>query len=324
MKKRILTLGLLSIIALTGCNKSIKIDPDKEKYVVGIAQFAPHVALDAATNGFKAKLSSLLAAEGRQVEFEETNASGDLSLPSVIVNSLLAKDVDLIMANATPCVSAAYSATSTIPILGTSVTDYGVACDLKMEGGKSGTNLSGTSDLAPLGTQVEEMLKLLPRADKFGILYCSSEANSKFQVDEVSKVLREKGKTVNLRSFVDATDLQAVCLRAASEDDAIYIPTDNTAAQCGSIINSVFASRRIPVYAGEEGICKAAGIATLSIDYFKLGEITGEMAFKVLLGKEDIREYAIKYDEQPVKKFNKAKCEDLGIEVPSDYVELGE
>ena len=324
MKKRILTLGLLSIIALTGCNKSIKIDPDKEKYVVGIAQFAPHVALDAATNGFKAKLSSLLAAEGRQVEFEETNASGDLSLPSVIVNSLLAKDVDLIMANATPCVSAAYSATSTIPILGTSVTDYGVACDLKMEGGKSGTNLSGTSDLAPLGTQVEEMLKLLPRADKFGILYCSSEANSKFQVDEVSRVLREKGKTVNLRSFVDATDLQAVCLRAASEDDAIYIPTDNTAAQCGSIINSVFASRRIPVYAGEEGICKAAGIATLSIDYFKLGEITGEMAFKVLLGKEDIREYAIKYDEQPVKKFNKAKCEDLGIEVPSDYVELGE
>lgn len=324
MKKRILTLGLLSIIALTGCNKSIKIDPDKEKYVVGIAQFAPHVALDAATNGFKAKLSSLLAAEGRQVEFEETNASGDLSLPSVIVNSLLAKDVDLIMANATPCVSAAYSATSTIPILGTSVTDYGVACDLKMEGGKSGTNLSGTSDLAPLGTQVEEMLKLLPSADKFGILYCSSEANSKFQVDEVSKVLREKGKTVNLRSFVDATDLQAVCLRAASEDDAIYIPTDNTAAQCGSIINSVFASRRIPVYAGEEGICKAAGIATLSIDYFKLGEITGEMAFKVLLGKEDIREYAIKYDEQPVKKFNKAKCEDLGIEVPSDYVELGE
>ena len=322
MKKLISTLLAVSAIALTGCSKGIKVNPDKEKYVVGIAQFAQHEALDAATKGFKDKLGALLKEESREVSFVETNSQGDPALCPTVVSDLVAKDVDLIMANATPVVSAAYSATTYIPILGTSVTDYGVAINATLTDGKTGANISGTSDLAPLDVQVNEMLKLLPDAKKVGIVYCSSEANSKFQVDEVSKLLKAKEITVNTHPFTDTNDLMSVCQKAASDNDAIYIPTDNTAAKSAPLINQVFEGAHIPVYAGEEGICKGAGIATLTIDYYHLGEITAEMAKNVLLGKEDIKSYAIKYDEKPVKKYSKARCEAFGITVPSDYVEL--
>ena len=322
MKKLISTLLAISAVTLSGCSSGIKVNPDKESYKVGIAQFAQHPALDAATKGFKDKLAELLKAESREVFFIDVNAQGDQALCPNIITDLVAKDVDLIMANATPVVSAAYSGTTYVPVLGTSVTDYGVALNLTLDNGKTGTNVSGTSDLAPLDVQVEEMVKLLPSVKKVGILYCSSEANSKFQVDEVTKLLKAKNITVNAHPFTDSNDLLAVCQKAASDNDAIYIPTDNTAAKSVQLIDQVFSGAKIPVYAGEAGICKGAGVATLSIDYYHLGEITAEMAKNVLLGKEDIRSYAIQYDQKPVKMYSKARCEAFGISVPSDYVEL--
>ena len=325
MKKSLLLLGAIAGIALTGCKvkSTIKVNPDKEKYVVGIAQYAPHVALDAATEGFKEKLTELLTAEGRQVEFREKNASGTQSLCTTIVNDLVSYDVDLIMANATPCVAAAYQATSVIPILGTSVTEYGVALNIEFKDGKSGTNVSGTSDLAPLDQQVEIMTQLNPSARKFGIVYNASEPNSKFQADEVAKYLKQKNLESKEYVLSDASTISSICGLAASEMDVIYIPTDNFCANNVNAINAEFAGR-IPVFAGEEGICKGCGFATLSIDYKELGKITGEMAFNVLLGKQDIREYAVKYDEHAKKKYVKSRCEEFGITIPTDsgYEEL--
>ena len=315
-------LGATAVLALTGCGKKIKVNPDKQKYLVGIAQFAPHVALDAATNGFKAKLTELLTAEGREVEFKENNAAGEISNCPTVVNDLVAKDVDLILANATPCLSAAYQATSTIPILGTSVTEYGVACNIELKDGATGTNVSGTSDLAPLDTQVDIMTSLLPSARKFGIIYSSSEANSKYQVEEVKKFLQAKGMTVNEYAISGSDTLNSVCQTAAANEDCIYVPTDNFCADNANTINTIFEGAHVPVFAGESGTCAKCGFATLSISYYKLGEITGEMAFNVLLGKKDITKYAIQYESSPKKQYVASRCASFGIEVPSDFEEL--
>ena len=324
MKKRLLTLGLCSAAILSGCGfGNVKINPNKEKYVVGIAQFVEHKALDLATQGFKERLTELLTTEGRQVEFEETNSLGDPTLTPTVVSTLVAKDVDLIMANATPCVSAAYSATYTIPILGTSVTDYGVAIEKELKNNTTGVNLSGTSDLAPLDQQVNEMVSLLGEGrTKYGILYCSNEANSKFQADEVKRLLEAKGKQVTIYTFAQETEIVSTCGTIAAQMEAVFVPTDNTCDKYSETLGTALAG--IPVYSGESGICEGCGFATLSIDYLTLGKITGEMAFNVLLGKKDIRNYEIQYDRNPVKKYIASRCTALGIVVPSDYVAIPE
>lgn len=315
MKKSLFFIGAAAMLTLTGCGK-------KTDYVVGIAQYAPHVALDAATKGFKDKLSSLLEAEGKTISFKETNAAGEISNCPTIINDLVSKRVDLIMANATPCVSAAYNATSTTPILGTSVTDYGVALGVTLEDGKTKKNVSGTSDLAPLDEQVNIMTSLVPSASKFGILYSSSEANSKYQVTEIKKFLEAKGKTVTEYAISGTDALQAVCNSAAAAEDCIYIPTDNFCADNAKTIAPIFEGAHKPVFAGEAGICQKCGFATLSIDYYQLGQVTGEMAFEILFKNANVADMAIRYDANPKKQYVKSRCEALGITVSSDFEEL--
>ena len=317
-------LALSTLVALASCNTSVKIkvNPDKEHYVVGICQLVTHDALDAATQGFKDALTAELEAAGRTVEFKEGNASGDSNTCNTIVNSFVAEDVDLIMANATAALQAASNATATIPVLGTSLTEYGVALGLNDFNGTVGNNISGTSDLAPLETQAQMMLDLLPGVKKIGLLYCSAEPNSKYQVDVVKAYLEGKNITCTEYSFVDSNDLPAIVNGAVTACDAIYIPTDNTAASNTAIIDSACSAANIPVFAGEEGICRGCGFATLSISYYNIGYKTGEMAAKVLLGEEDITEMAIAYDEAPVKKYNATICEKLGITVPEDYTAI--
>lgn len=327
MKKRLLALSLVTTALLSGCGKSnIKVNPDKQKYVVGICQLVKHNALDAATKGFKDKLTAELAAKNREVEILEKVASGDASECTTIVDGFVASDVDLIMANATAALQAAVNKTEIIPVLGTSITEYGVATGLTFTDGKSGTNVSGTSDIASIEEQVNIMLKLLEDSgkatDKIGILYCSSEANSKFQVDEATKFFQAKNKTVVARSFVDTTDLTAVCNSLVSEVNAVYIPTDNKCADNTGIIRANITDKGVPVFTGESGICAGCGFATLSIDYYRLGEVTGEMAAKILLGEKDIREYPVQYDNHPTKMYNNDIAKQLGITIPSDFEEI--
>lgn len=315
-----LTLALGICLAFTSCNDNgseIKINPDKEKYVVGICQLAPHDALDAATQGFKDALTAALAAEGREVEFVYQNAAGDSNTCTTIINSFVSSDVDLIMANATAALQAAANGTLTIPVLGTSITEYGVALELDDFNGVVGGNVSGTSDLAPLTTQAQMMIDTLglKSGDKVGLLYCSSEPNSQYQVDVVNEYLTGKGMACTFYKFTDSNDLQSIASNAASNCDAIYIPTDNTAASNTEIINSVCAPAKIPVFAGEQDTCKGCGYATLAISYYNIGQKTGEMAAEILLGETDISELAIQYDANPVKKYNKAACENLGIDI---------
>ena len=286
-----------------------------DSYTVGICQLVQHAALDAATQGFE---DALTAEFGDNVKFDFQNAQGDSATCATITNGFVSAGVDLIMANATPALQAAQSATNEIPVLGTSVTEYGVALGLSDFSGTVGGNISGTSDLAPLDQQADMIVEWMPEAKKVGLLYCSAEANSQYQVDEVQKYLEAKGVTATQYAFSDSNDLSSVCQKAADENDALYVPTDNTVAANTGIVDGICRPAKKPVFAGEEGICAGCGVATLSISYYDLGYTTGEMAVKILKGEADISTMPIEYTDV-TKKYNKAVCDDLGLTAPEGY-----
>lgn len=285
-------------------------------YLVGICQLVQHPALDAATKGFEDELK---AEFGDKVTFDEQNAAGDASTATQICQNLVSENCDLILANATASLQSAAAATSTIPILGTSITEYGVALDISDFDGTVGGNISGTSDLAPLDQQADMVTELFPDAKNVGIVYCSAEPNSKYQADKVQEYLEQAGLTVNTYTFSDSNDVASVVGEACSNNDVLYIPTDNTAASCTEAINNVAQPAGVPIVCGEEGIMAGCGVATLSIDYYELGKTTGDMAIKILKGESDISTMPIEYYQNPVKEYNPTICEALGITVPDGY-----
>ena len=315
MKKIVaLTLAVLMLVSLAACGGS-----GSGKYTVGICQLVQHPALDAATQGFQDALTKALGED--KVTFDVQNASGEPTNCTTIVNKFVSSKVDLIMANATPALQAAVQATKDIPVLGTSVTDYASALEIEGWTGTVGSNVSGTSDLAPLDGQAAMIKELFPDAKTVGILYCSSEANSQYQVDVITGYLTEMGFTVTPYSFTDTNDVASVA-QAACASDVIYIPTDNTAASNTEAIANVVLPAKVPVVAGEAGICGGCGVATLSISYYDLGYATGEMAAKVLKGEAKISEMPVQYAPEFTKQYNAANCEALGITVPADYTPM--
>ena len=294
---------------------------DGKVYNVGICQLVQHEALDAATQGFKDALTEKLG-EGN-VKFDEQNASGDSANCATIVNGFVSNNVDLILANATAPLQAAAQATADIPVLGTSVTDYATALDISGWTGTVGNNISGTSDLAPLDQQAAMIQELFPDAKNVGLLYCSAEPNSVYQCDVIEGYLTEEGYTVARYAFTDTNDVTSVAQTAADNSDVIYIPTDNTAASNTEAIANVVIPAKVPVVAGEEGICNGCGVATLSISYYDLGYATGEMAAKILAEGADVSTMPVEYAPNVTKKYNAANCEDLGITPPADYAAIG-
>lgn len=312
--KKLLTILLATIclFALCACN----LDSNQGSNLkVGVIQTTQHPALDAATQGFVDALK-----ENGITDVDVQNASGESANCSTIVGNFVADGVDLIMANATPALQAASAATDTIPVLGTSITVYDVVL-----GGSVPKNVSGTTDLAPLDEQASMIKELFPDAKKVGILFCSAEANSQYQVDKISEFLKEDGiETVNY-VFNDSNDITAVTEKAVSDKvDVIYVPTDNTAAANTQAIANVVLPAGIPVFAGEEGVCTGCGVATLTISYYDIGFKTGEMAADILLNGADISTMEIESAPQFVKKFNKTNAEKLGITIPEDYTAIEE
>ena len=289
-------------------------------YTVGICQLVQHEALDAATQGFKDALTAKL---GDAVKFDEQNASGDSANCATIVNGFVSNNVDLILANATAPLQAAAQATATIPVLGTSVTDYATALDISDWTGTVGNNISGTSDLAPLDQQAAMVQELFPDAKNVGLLYCSAEPNSVYQCDVMEGCLTDMGFTVSRYAFTDTNDFTSVAQTAADASDVIYIPTDNTAASNTEAIANVLLPAKVPAVTGEEGICSGCGVATLSISYYDLGYATGEMAAKILTEGADVSAMPVQYAPNVTKKYNAANCEALGLTIPDDYTAIG-
>ena len=327
MKKIIaMALAVMLVLSMAACGTAQTGTPtgaqtDDGKYTIGICQFLPHPALDKATEGF---IAAVKAGLGDAVTFDEQNAAGEASNCTTIVNGFVASNVDLIMANATPAVAAAYNATETIPILGTSVTEYGVALGIENFSGTVGANVSGTSDLADLALQADMVTQWVPTAKKVALLYCSAEANSKYQVNEVQKALEAKNLECQQFAFADTSDLMAVTTSAAEYADVIYVPTDNTVANNATAIDSVCRPAGVPIIAGESGICSGCGIATMSLDSYDLGYKTGEMAVEILKNGADITKMPIEYT--PADKvsylYNEEICTELNITPLKGYEKL--
>lgn len=304
---------MLMVLSMAACSNT----KDDGKYVIGICQLMEHPALSAATEGFKAAIVDALGEEN--VEFDLQIAAGESSTCTNIVLDFVSSEVDLIMANATPALQAAYAVTDEIPILGTSITEYGVAMGISDFNGTVGGNVSGTSDLAPLDQQAAMIKEWFPDAKNVGLIYCSAEANSKYQVDTVQTYLEELGFTCTQYAFSSSSDMEPVVRKAANESDVIYVPTDNVVAESAGIVDGICRPAGIPVIAGEQGICATCGVATLSIDYYDLGYATGKMAVKILKGEADIATMPIEYAPQFTKLYNEEICKELNITVPDGY-----
>ena len=321
MKKDLLV--KMSVVTCAAvCAMSMTAAAEETTYNVGVCQLVQHVALDAATEGFQDALKEELGEDA--VNFDVQNAAGDSATCATIANQFVSDGVDLIMANATPALQAVAAATADIPILGTSVTDYATALDIDDWTGTVGGNISGTSDLAPLDGQADMLNELFPDSETVGILFCSAEPNSYYQADTIQGYLEDLGKTVTQYTFADSNDIASVVTNACSENDVLYIPTDNTAASNTELIRNIVEPAGIPVICGEEGICEGCGVAALSISYYDLGYATGEMAAKVLAGEEDIAELPVEFAPEFTKVYNADLAEALGVEIPDDYEAIGE
>ena len=338
MKKKLLSVVLTAVMAatvLTGCGSTDNgtasttagsaaqteavASTDGKVYNIGICQLVEHEALDAATQGFQDALKDKL---GDNVKFDLQNAQGEQTTAATICNGFVSDGVDLILANATSPLQSAAAATTSIPILGTSVTDYATALEISDWSGATGRNISGTSDLAPIEEQEAMLKELFPDVKQVGLLYCSAEANSLYQIQLFEAALDKDGIAYKEYAIADTNEVQSVTTSAAGECDVLYIPTDNTLASVTETVYNVVAPAKVPVIAGEEGICNGCGVATLSISYYDLGYATGEMAYEILAEGADITAMDVRYAPNVTKKYNAKICEELGITVPDDYVAI--
>lgn len=291
-------------------------------YKIGICQQLEHEALDQATKGFEEACEEKFGKDN--VTFDLQNGQGEQANCATITNNFVADNVDLILANATTALQCAAAATSDIPILGTSITDYATALDISDWTGATGMNISGTSDLAPIDKQEDMLVELVPDVKKVGILYCSAEPNSAYQAGLFADALKEDGIEYKEYTAADSNEIQSVVTSAVSECDALYIPTDNTMAANTEVINNICLPAKVPVIAGEQGICSGCGIATLSISYYDIGYKAGEMAYDILVNGADISTMDIETAPNVTKMYNATICEELGIEVPDDYEAIEE
>ncbi len=319
MKKVISTILVLALcvalcLSAASCGNNAATGSDAgagaADFTVGVCQLMEHDSLDQATKGFVDALKEAMTAAGKTVEIDE-QVAGDANLCTTVINTFTAKNVDLIMANATPALVAAANATKEIPIVGTSVTDYNDTFKNNIP-----QNVTGTSDAVPFAEQAQMMIDTLKlvAGDKVGVLYCSAETNSVVQYNAVKALFEEKGIVVTAYTFSETTELQAVVTKAAGECKAIYVPSDNTVAQNDSIVGTICNQKKVPVYTSYGG---AVCYASLAIDYYKLGQETGKMAADILLGNKDIADIEIA-TLTPTTTYNEALCATLGIEVPKN------
>ncbi len=296
-------LCLSTAVAFTSCS-------DDSAFTVGICQLMEHESLDKATQGFTDALTAELEKAGKTVTFD-TQVAGEANLCTTVINTFTAKNVDLIMANATPALLAAANATTKIPVLGTSVTDYEDTF-----AGNVPENVSGTSDAVPFDEQAQMMITTLNlvAGDKVGVIYCTNESNSLIQYNAVKELFEAEGIVVEAYTFSETTELQALVTAAANACKAIYVPSDNTVADNDSIVGTICTDKNVPVFTSYGGqIC----YASLAIDYYELGAETGKMAAEVLLGTKAVSDIEIK-TLTPSVVYNNELCATLGIEVPAN------
>ena len=325
-KVKALAAGLMLTLALgvMGCGGDKKEAPKKaEKVNVGIVQLAEHAALDAANKGFVEGLASKGYKEGQNIAYDRQNAQADQSNLQNIAHRFVNNKVNLICAIATPAAQTVANVTSDIPIVATAVTDYKTA-KLVKDNAKPGTNVTGTTDMNPVEQQLDLLLKLVPNAKSVGTIYCSSEVNSQLQVDILKKAATAKGVTIKEATVSNVNDIQQAARSLVGKVQAIYVPTDNVLASAMPTLVSVTEEAKLPVICGEGGMVKAGGVATLGVDYYKLGFQAGEMAADILGGKSKPADMGIQAQKEFKAMVNLKEAEKIGLKVPEDVLKGAE
>lgn len=325
-KIKALAAGLMLTLALgvLGCGGDKKEAPKKaEKVNVGIVQLVEHAALDAANKGFVEGLASKGYKEGQNIAYDRQNAQADQSNLQNIAHRFVNNKVNLICAIATPAAQTVANVTSDIPIVATAVTDY-KAAKLVKDNAKPGTNVTGTTDMNPVEQQLDLLLKLVPNAKSVGTIYCSSEVNSQLQVDILKKAANAKGVTIKEATVSNVNDIQQAARSLLGKVQAIYVPTDNVLASAMPTLISVTEEAKLPVICGEGGMVKAGGVATLGVDYYKLGFQAGEMAADILGGKSKPADMAIQAQKEFKAMVNVKEAEKIGLKVPEDVLKGAE
>ena len=325
-KIKALAAGLMLTLALgvMGCGGDKKEAPKKaEKVNVGIVQLVEHAALDAANKGFVEGLASKGYKEGQNITYDRQNAQADQSNLQNIAHRFVNNKVNLICAIATPAAQTVANVTSDIPIVATAVTDYKTA-KLVKDNAKPGTNVTGTTDMNPVEQQLDLLLKIVPNAKSVGTIYCSSEVNSQLQVDILKKAATAKGVTVKEATVSNVNDIQQAARSLVGKVQAIYVPTDNVLASAMPTLVSVTEEAKLPVICGEGGMVKAGGLATLGVDYYKLGFQAGEMAADILSGKSKPADMAIQAQKEFKAMVNLKEAEKIGLKVPEDVLKGAE
>lgn len=322
MKKGMKWLATVALAAMVvgaaGCGSSTQSgSKDKKSYKVGVIQLVQHPALDAANKGFIDGLKSKGFEEGKNVTFDQQNAQGDQSNLQTIAQRFVSNKDDLVCAIATPAAQTMANATKNIPIVGTAITDYKVA-KLVKDSNKPGTNVTGTTDMNPVEAQIDLLVKIMPKAKTVGFIYNSSEVNSQLQIDLAKKAAAARGLNTVEATVSSVNDIQQAAQSLMGKVDALYIPTDNVMASAMPNLTKITDEAKIPVFCGEAGMLKSGGVATLGIDYYKLGFQTGEMAADILSGKAKPQDMAIQSQKTFTVSLNEEAIKKLGLTIPDE------
>ena len=325
-KVKALAAGLMLTLALgvMGCGGDKKEAPKKaEKVNVGIVQLVEHAALDAANKGFVEGLASKGYKEGQNIAYDRQNAQADQSNLQNIAHRFVNNKVNLICAIATPAAQTVANVTSDIPIVATAVTDY-KAAKLVKDNAKPGTNVTGTTDMNPVEQQLDLLLKLVPNAKSVGTIYCSSEVNSQLQIEILKKAAAAKGVTVKEATVSNVNDIQQAARSLVGKVQAIYVPTDNVLASAMPTLVSVTEEAKLPVICGEGGMVKAGGVATLGVEYYRLGFQAGERAADIRSGKSKPADMGTQAQKEFKAMVNVKEAEKIGLKVPEDVLKGAE
>lgn len=308
-------------VGMVGCGGGDKKAENKApaKVNVGIVQLVEHAALDAANKGFVDGMTAKGYKEGQNVTYDRQNAQADQSNLQNIAQRFVNNKVNLIYAIATPSAQTVANATSTIPIVGSAITDYKAAKLIK-DNAKPGTNVTGTTDMNPVAAQLDLLLKIVPSAKTVGTIYCSSEVNSQLQIDILKEAAKKKNVVIKEATVSTVNDIQQAARSLVGKVDAIYIPTDNVLASAMPTLTVVTEEAKLAVICGEENMTKAGGLATLGVDYYKLGLASGEMAADILSGKAKPQDMAIRGQKDFKPFINLKTAEKIGIKVPEEVL----
>lgn len=318
--KKIITILLAVLLSMSffitnACSK-------KTDYTIGILQLAEHPALDAANEGFRTELDKLMKEAGKTVKYNNKNAQGNIDNCTTIANTHIANNVDLILAIATPAAQAAVAASNnTIPVLFTAVTDA-VDAGLVQSNEEPKYKVSGTSDLNPVELQIKLIKELVPNVKKIAAIYNKAERNSQIQYEMAKEVCQKEGITLVDKAINDINDLQITFGGLESDIDAVYIPTDNMLASSSAAVHSVNKdTKKLPIVCGEIGMNDLCGVATYGIDYYKLGEQTARMAFKVLVEGQDITKMPVELLEEYVFSVNQTVANEINFTIPQSVLD---